>query len=248
MPPHPATSPPWLTPDLLSEVRSDFAVLEGLPDALFDRLLARALKLIDGKDFYGAAGLELDEGHHLAISLLGALPILELGEDWYDGFSSLVIYPGEFVTEIEEMDEDGLMHTGRDIRAGESWQGGPVVLALSDVFDSGQGSGFNVVIHELAHQLDGLNGDTDGFPPLHRDMDPARWTEVFTRAYEELNRQLDAGQQPTFDPYGAESPAEFFAVACELYFDLPGWMAEVHPELFAQLHAFFRWHPPLEIR
>ncbi len=33
------------------------------------------------------------------------------------------------------------------------------------------GDGYNVVIHEFAHKLDMLNGDADGMPALHGDLD-----------------------------------------------------------------------------
>jgi MtfA peptidase len=138
------------------------------------------------------------------------------------------------------MDEFGLVHSGEEVRSGEAWAHGPVVLALDEVQASGQGDGYNVVAHELAHQIDQLNGDMDGFPPLHRDMDRARWTDVFSQAWQRLNRQLDAEESPDLDPYAAESPAEFFAVASEFYFDVPDWLAERHPALFGQLDAFYR--------
>jgi Mlc titration factor MtfA (ptsG expression regulator) len=45
------------------------------------------------------------------------------------------------------------------------------------------------------------------------------------------------------DTYGAENPAEFFAVATEAFFERPRELRENHPELFAALRAFFRQDP-----
>lgn len=203
-------------------------------------LLETAAAILGSKAFIGAQGFEPSREDCLAVALLAAQPVLELGLDWYRGFHTFILYPGEFVAELEEIDEYGLLHSGEEVRSGEAWAHGPVVLALDEVRASGQGDGYNVVAHELAHQIDQLNGDMDGFPPLHRQMNPERWTEVFSQAWERLNRQLDAEQEPDLDPYAAESPAEFFAVATELYFDVPAWLAERHPALHEQLDAFYR--------
>ncbi len=45
------------------------------------------------------------------------------------------------------------------------------------------------------------------------------------------------------DHYGATSPAEFFAVATETFFEKPWQMAERHAELFAELFKYYRVDP-----
>ena len=59
----------------------------------------------------------------------------------------------------------GVEHRWEEERSGESWLGGPVVLSLEDVEASGCGDGYNVVIHEMAHKLDMLDGDANGRAP-----------------------------------------------------------------------------------
>ena len=51
--------------------------------------------------------------------------------------------------------------------------------------------GYNLVIHELAHKLDMLNGDANGLPPLHHDMRVQEWASVMQSAFDDLNRRLD---------------------------------------------------------
>jgi MtfA peptidase len=211
------------------------------------RLFAVAGEILAEKTFIGAGDFQPGPDDVLGVALLAAQPVLALGSNCYRGFHTFILYPAEFVAEMEEMDEDGLVHSGEEVRAGEAWAHGPVVLAMDEVRASGQGEGYNVVAHELAHQIDQLNGDMDGFPPLPRDMDADRWTEVFSQAWQRLNDQLDREEEPDLDPYAAESPAEFFAVATELYFDVPEWMAESHPALFEQLDHFYRPRREIEV-
>ena len=217
-----------------------YPVLQPLPPEALTALFERSTEILASKDFFGAHGLEPSPDDLLDVAVLAALPVLSLGVDWYRGFHTFILYPGEFVAEIEEMDEDGLVHSGPEVRAGEAWAHGPVVLALDEVKSSGQGEGFNVVAHELAHQIDQLNGDMDGYPPLHPDMDRQQWAAVFSAAWQRLQDELDCGQEPSLDPYAAESPAEFFAVATEMYFDCPGWLHNEHPALYAQLDHLYQ--------
>ncbi|TVS13973.1 MAG: zinc-dependent peptidase [Wenzhouxiangella sp.] len=221
----------------------DFPALDRLDGRQRDLLYQRCGEILQTKSFQGADDFEPEPGDCLAVAMLAALPVLHTGLDWYRDFHTFILYPAEFLTDYEEVDEDGLVHSGRDLRAGEAWALGPVVLAMSDVRDSGQGEGFNVVVHELAHQIDQRNGETNGFPPLPKGMDPAEWTRIFSAGYQRLHDELNQGREPGLDPYAAESPAEFFAVACEFFFDVPEWLAEHHPELHGQLARFFRFEP-----
>jgi MtfA peptidase len=218
-----------------------FPVLAALNPSDRERLFLRCTEILASKTFLGAQDFVPEADQVLAVAALAALPVLDLGVDWYRGFHTFILYPGDFEADLEEMDEAGVIHRARDQRAGEAWAHGPVVLGLDSVMQSGQGEGFNVVVHELAHQIDQLNGDMDGFPPLHESMNDRRWSEVFAQAYEHLCRELDQDLEPSLDPYAAESPAEFFAVLSELYFEVPEWLASQHGLLHEQLELFY--HP-----
>jgi hypothetical protein len=45
------------------------------------------------------------------------------------------------------------------------------------------------------------------------------------------------------DPYALESPAEFFAVASEQFFESPAVLRQHLPEVYRQLELFYRQHP-----
>jgi len=195
------------------------------------------------KRFEPVHGLELDESIRIAVAAQACLPILNLGPDWYDDWYTVVVYPAEFVRPREEFDAVGVMHQWEEVLGGESWERGPVILSWADVDASGWGDGYNVVIHEVAHKLDMRTGAADGFPPLHRGMKVRDWTQSFTQAYEALSRHVEAAERTTLDPYAAESPAEFFAVVSEYFFELPTALFEEYPEVYRQLAAFYRQNP-----
>ena len=207
------------------------------------RLREAASLFIHDKTFSAAGGAEVDDSTRLAIALQACLLTLNLGEDSYRSWSEIILYPDEFLRLREEMDEAGVVHHSRDILAGESWLGGPLVLSLADVEASGQADGFNVVLHEFAHKLDMLNGDANGFPPLHRGMDAATWAHDFSTAYEDLCRRVDAGEDTAIDPYATADPAEFFAVLTEVFFETPQLLDTEYPAVYRQLQQFYRQHP-----
>ncbi len=198
---------------------------------------------VQEKIWVATAGLKITEVMQIRIAALAALPVLGLDLDWYRGWKTIILYPGAFVQRRQEVDAAGLAHQWDEVRAGEAWEGGPVVLSWTDVEASGRFDGYNVVIHELAHKLDMLNGPPDGFPPLHRGMSVRSWTRVFTAAFDELNGWLDRDEEAPIDPYAAEHPAEFFSVLSEYFFELPEVLFDVWPEVYGELAAFYRQDP-----
>jgi len=207
------------------------------------RLREAASLFIHDKAFSAAGGAEVDDAIQLAIALQACLLTLNLGEDSYRGWSEIILYPDEFLRPREEMDEVGVVHHSRDILSGESWHGGPLVLSLDAVAASGQANGVNVVLHEFAHKLDMLNGDANGYPPLHRGMDAAVWARDFSAAYADLCNRVDAGENTAIDPYATASPAEFFAVLTEVFFETPHLLDTEYPAVYRQLKEFYRQHP-----
>lgn len=218
-------------------------ILRGLDASEQMRLREAASLFIHDKTFSAAGGADVDDATQRVIALQACLLTLNLGNDSYRGWSEIILYPDEFLRDLEEIDEAGVVHRSRDILAGESWHGGPLVLSLADVATSGQADGVNVVLHEFAHKLDMLNGDANGFPPLHRGMDAASWARDFSAAYEDLCARIDAGEDTTIDPYATANPAEFFAVLTEVFFETPHLLDTEYPAIYRQLQQFYRQHP-----
>jgi Mlc titration factor MtfA (ptsG expression regulator) len=229
--------------DVWREAIAALPLLRGLSPEEIDRLRELVILFLHDKTFSSAAGLELTDRIRLIIAAQACLLVLNLGLDYYAGWKEVIVYPDEFIPRHEYTDEAGVVHISRDPLMGESWLQGPVILSAEDAQRSGRCDGVNVVIHEFAHKLDMLNGEPNGFPPLHRGMSAREWTRDFTGAYEDFRRRVEADEETEIDPYAAENPGEFFAVLTEAFFETPHAVKRNYPAVYRQLAAFYRQDP-----
>jgi MtfA peptidase len=205
-----------------------------------ERLKNLVLLFLAEKQLTGVRGLQLTDAMRVSIAAQACLPVLELGIDWYAGWSGIVVYPGDFRVRRSELDADGVLHEWEDELAGEAMPGGPVVLSWDATAHDPE---INVVIHEFAHKLDMLNGEADGLPPLHVGMDRRAWQSAFAAAYEGFCDAVERGKDTWLDPYGAEHPSEFFAVMSEKFFTDAAETRRRYPDVYDQLRLFYRQDP-----
>jgi Mlc titration factor MtfA (ptsG expression regulator) len=227
-------------------------IFRWLAEADRERLRELSTIFLAEKVFDPVGGVELDEELKVSIAAQACLPLLGLDLDWYSDWSTIIVTPREYDVTKRDVDEAGVVHEYDDEYSGEAFDLGPVALSRVDVEASGWGDGYNVVIHEMAHKLDGRDGSFDGCPPLHRGMDTGEWREAFREAYESLRLELGkpsrrrgpkARRGARIDPYAAESPDEFFAVACEYFYERPALLLSEYPRVYRQLALFFRRDP-----
>ncbi|MEQ1804953.1 MAG: M90 family metallopeptidase [Burkholderiaceae bacterium] len=197
------------------------------------------------KEFHGAGGLLVNDEMAVAIAAQACLPVLRLGLHWYDAFKGIVVHADAVVAQREVVDEIGVVHEFEEELSGEAMEGGPLMLSWRDVEDSGESAdwGYNVVIHEFAHILDMRDGVADGIPPLPNRKARERWVDVLEDEYRSFCGCVDDGADTVLDPYGAQSPDEFFAVASEAFFTVPLQAREAHPKLYELLAGFYRQDP-----
>jgi len=222
---------------------SHFPFAWSLAPADQQRLRELVVLFLHEKHFSAAAGLQLGVEMQLWVAIQACILVLNLDLDYYRGWSGIILYPEQFVPRHQHVDETGIVHEGDEPYAGEAWLGGPVVLSWADIQGTEYPDGVNVVIHEFAHKLDMLNGDANGFPPLHASMSRAQWSEAFEAAYEDFCRRVDGEEDTEIDPYASESPGEFFAVLSEAFFEIPDVVQDDYPQVYAQLAAFYRQDP-----
>jgi hypothetical protein len=248
-----------IDPALWRRATSAWLFMRGVSEAESERLRGISERFLHSKRFAGTHELEVTEEMRVAIAAQACILVLELGEDWYEGWSDIIVYPSQFAPEREYTDEDGVVHVSQDPMSGEAWLGGPVILSYEDVAMAAdveaRVAGYNVVIHEFAHKLDMRSGDPNGRPPLHKAMSAARWKEVFSAAYEDFCARVDKAEALPerrmqraldalpMDPYAAESAGEFFAVASEAFFETPELLAPAYPAVYEQLKSFYRQDP-----
>jgi len=200
------------------------------------------------KEFHGAAGFEVTDEVALAVAAQACLPVLRLGLAPYRGFVGIVMHADEVVAQREVVDEDGVVHRYEEVLAGEAMEGGPLMLAWSEMNAgadpaAGLDSVYNVVIHEFAHVLDMGDGLADGVPPLPSLADRVHWLAVIEAEWQWFCEQVDQGYTTLIDPYGAESLDEFFAVAAEAFFVAPAELKLEQPALYELLTDYFKQDP-----
>jgi len=209
------------------------------------RLRKLASLFLHEKTITGAGNISVDETMRITIAAQACLLILNLGLDYFEGWSEVIVYPDTFIVTREETDTAGVIHQTRSGLGGEAWDRGPVILSWADAKPGAHphGSAANVILHECSHKLDMLNGTANGMPPLHANMRRENWTAALSQAYDNLYQQLERHHHTAIDPYAAESPAEFFAVLTEVFFEQPARLKHLYPDVYDQLHLFYRQDP-----
>lgn len=200
------------------------------------------------KRFYGCDGLAIDDEVRVTIAAQACMLLLGRPAGLYPRLGHILVYPSGFLTGHGEVLEDGTVTEEEEERLGESWESGKVILSWDDVIHGSAdfSDGYNVVLHEFAHQLDGESGEMNGTPPL-RNNRREDWARVLASGLDSLMAEYEQDYPGVMDHYGATSPAEFFAVATETFFEKPYEMARQYPALFRELLRFYqvdprRWH------
>ncbi len=219
--------------------------VRGLPADLQLQLKKHIQIFLSEKAFIGCGGLVITDEIRVTIAAQACLLILNRPTDYYPKLQQILVYPSAFIVRQEHHDEAGVVHDEREVRLGESWSEGQVVLSWDDTVDGAAvvDDAWNVVIHEFAHQLDQETGAANGAPSLMGKQRRERWSRVMTEHFNELQTQARRGQASLLDHYGATDPAEFFAVVSETFFEQPQQLADQHPALYQELCGFYRVNP-----
>lgn len=218
----------------------------GMPQPLQERLFHLTRAICMEKTFEGCAGFALNDEVKTVISAQAALLVLELGLEAYDGIDRILVYPEPFV--VDRAHEEGgiVAHEEEAVLSGEAGEFGTIVLSWSDVVFGArhESDGYNVVIHEFAHQLDWATGEITGTPKLESAEDYAQWGAVMKAAYRKLSMECEGqDDHPVLDPYAVEDPGEFFAIASEVFFEKPVVLREWDAPLYALLKHYYRLDP-----
>jgi len=197
------------------------------------------------KDFIGAQGIEITDEIRITIAAGACLLLLHNPGDYYPTLNTIIVYPEAYLAVTTKVLPGGFIEEKQQLRAGESWHRGQVVLSWDDVRRGAADirDGKNVIYHEFAHQLDSLYGDTDGVPSLDKHSLFGPWAQVLGEEYTRLVADIEAHRPSFIDSYGGTNPAEFFAVITEAFFEKPKALHRHNPELYALLAAFYRQDP-----
>lgn len=204
------------------------------------------------KNWEGGGNFRVTDEMRVAVAGQAALLTLGFEKPYYfDRLKSIILYSGSYEQRPSSDDnlligrlQDSFPHNGGTL-LGESWQGGPIVLAWNVVQRDGSNARRrrSVVLHEFAHHMDSLDGSTDGSPPMTSYRFEKRWYEVTSKEYQQLLHFAQRKQTTLLDHYGATNHAEFFAVSTECFLTTPHEFAEEHADLFDVMVQFFGQDP-----
>ncbi|MEO6353015.1 MAG: M90 family metallopeptidase [Burkholderiaceae bacterium] len=230
-------------------------VYSRLPADLQLQLKRLIQQFLHQKKFVGCDGLTITDEIRITIAGKACLLLLNRSTPVYPNLSFVLVYPRPFIAPHTEVTAGGLVTHRNQALLGESWSDDRVILAWDHVkrseADTNAGSDFefghDVVLHEFAHQLDSESGSTNGAPHLMSRASYARWSSVFLQEFAHLQEAVKHHSSDVIDHYGASSPAEFFAVATEAFFEKSVALGQEHPALFAALREYYcvdprEWH------
>jgi Mlc titration factor MtfA (ptsG expression regulator) len=200
--------------------------------------------LVAEKRWQGRGGLFISEEMRVTIAAQAALLLLGTDHGYFGRVRDVFVFPGEFRTPRPEDDwEDDLL--SETPLAGQAWERGHVMLAWDQVLSEGRNpeAGYNVVVHEFAHQLDYADDITAGVPDLGDAALEGRWRYVMSVAFADHCRAIRGKDETLFTPHAADSEVEFFADATEAYFCRAVDLKELHPEMYQLFAAYYRSDP-----
>ncbi len=215
-----------------------------LPEELQQQLQGLIQIFLNEKEFTGCEGLEITDEIRVTIAAQACLLLLNRETRLYPKLKTIYVYPHAYVA--RSLQQHGTIVTEQqDVRLGESWTDGPLVLSWDSVTGGARNlrDGQNVVLHEFAHQLDQEDGRADGAPILASRSCYRSWAEVLGHEYEDLCNKAKHHRRSVLNKYGTGNPAEFFAVATEAFFEKPKQMHRHHPELYEELKDYYQLDP-----
>ncbi|HSL73548.1 MAG TPA: M90 family metallopeptidase [Ilumatobacteraceae bacterium] len=239
-------TPPAFDPRWRSTLEAGFAHWSLLTDTERERLEHLISSMFHRTRWEAARGFELTESIKVLVSAQASMLLLGLDLDEYPQLTSVILHPSTVRLRGEHSVGGSVRSSSVQTLSGQAHYRGPVVLSWHAARRGAQfpAGGTNVVYHEFAHQLDMLDGLTDGTPPMIDEVARQRWVEVCTRAYDGVR----AEGSPVLRPYAGTNPAEFFAVATEVFFNRPVELSEHEPDLYAELCAFYGQDPAARLR
>ncbi len=204
------------------------------------RLAGLMRVFLEEKYFEGCQGFVITDKVRVVIAAQACLLILNLHHDFYHKVQTILVYPSTFLHPSPQTEDNQAV--GFPVQ-GEAWLDGPVVLAWDYAYEGGRHAhdGQNTVFHEFAHKLDMLDGSIDGIPPFATNQ--AEETKILLEEYRGHAIAVEQEQATLLDPYGAQNPAEFFAVSTEVFFEQPQQLQQTHPRLYQLLSKFYRQDP-----
>lgn len=199
------------------------------------------IRFVYTKEFAGVK-MEITDEMKIVISFYACLLLLHIETDnCYDNLKMIIVYPSPVV--LKNVRNNGGIYTKEDFIIDGQSANDTVVLVWHDAkYEAYHLRHDNVIVHEFAHEIDFMDGEIDGIPPLERSK-YNEWVNILYEDYRKLNTVLaknrDWGKYKVLGSYAATNEAEFFAVVTERFFESPHSLKRNFPELYNELKSFY---------
>ncbi len=217
----------WIT--ILQQQVPFYAMLSSVEQDHFNQRVMEFL--LNHKITEADTKITIEDKLYVAASAI--IPIFKFPHWRYSNLDEIIIYPGSFNHQFDTRGK------GRNIlgMVGNGYMEGKMILSQKALRLGFQNTTDkkNTAIHEFIHLIDKMDGVIDGIPRLLIDRPYIiPWLDMIKQKVEKIYLN-----ESDINPYGGSSQIEFFAVACEYFFERPRLLEKKHPELYNMLENMF---------
>ena len=203
------------------------------------------LRFTHTKEFVGAQ-TEVTEEMKVVIAFYACLLLLHIKtENCYDNLKTIIIYNHPVMID-KVQNNGGIFSKEQFLIDGQSANDTVVIIWHDAKREAYHPRKENVIVHEFAHEIDFMDGEIDGVPPMERSK-YHEWTNVLYKEFQKLNsvalKNRDWGDYSFIGEYAATNEAEFFAVLSERFFESPGSLKKKFPDIYNELKDFYGIDP-----
>lgn len=205
--------------------------------------MQRAILLfINTKEFVGVhtrVSIEMK----LVIAFYACLLLLHVSpENGYENLKTVIIYPNTIISK-EIHSNGGIFTQERFLLEGQSLNDTVLISWHEAKKEAYHPRRNNVIIHEFAHEIDFMDGEIDGIPPMQGSKYQA-WAKKLHKHFNALSQVVQKnrewGKYKLLGEYASTNEAEFFAVATELFFEKPNSLKQNFPDIYNELLDFYK--------
>ncbi len=236
-------------PKEYEEILKNIPIYNKLKSADRERIKKSILLFTETKKFQGVK-LTVNSEIKVTIAFYACLLLLRIEtRNCYDNLLTIIVYPHTVI--VQQVKNSGGIYSKEEMLIEGQSANDTLVVAWDDakkeVFHIGKD---NVLIHEFAHEIDFLDGEIDGIPPLPKAK-YQEWANVLYSDFEKLREKALQnrywGKYKILGSYAATNEAEFFAVATERFFGTPKSLKKHFPKLYNELKEFYKFDPANEL-
>jgi len=194
------------------------------------------------KEFIGV-GIEVTQEMKVIIAFYACLLLLhKTTKNCYDNLKTIIIYPNAVAFDNIQA-SNGIYTKEKFLIDGQAANDTVIIIWHDAKKEAYHLRHDNVIVHEFAHEIDFMDGEIDGVPPIEKSK-YNEWTNVLFHDYKKLSdvvlKNREWGKYKLLGSYAATNEAEFFAVVTERFFESPASLKKHFPELYKELQDFYK--------